>query len=107
MVDFIIWFLDVIGVDSAFFAIDGLFDKLAPSFLQSITGLIPDGTWEALPETIVSLSLFYLVIPVCWDELDEYFERVASKKAEKQALKKKTSMDPNTDLSEKIPSKED
>ncbi len=107
VVNFIIWFLDLIGVDSAIFAIDGLFDKLAPSFLQSIVGLIPDGTWEALPETIVSLSLFYLVIPVCWDKLDEYFEKVASEKAKKQASKKKMNTNPDSDSSGKIPSKED
>mmetsp|Transcript_2382 Transcript_2382/g.2228 ORF Transcript_2382/g.2228 Transcript_2382/m.2228 type:complete len:222 (-) Transcript_2382:195-860(-) len=85
LIRLIIGFLDFIGVDVAIMGVDGLFDKYAPQILQSIVGLIPDETWDTMPEMIVSLALFYLVIPICWDWMDSYFRDLAAKESVKQA----------------------
>lgn len=77
--------MDFIGVDTAIMGIDGLFDKYAPALIQTIAAYIPDETWEAMPERLVSLALFYFAIPVCWDWMDDYFKDVAARESSHQS----------------------
>lgn len=72
--------MDFVGVDQAFIFLDrGVWDQFAPHFMQKLVGLIPDSTWESLPNTLVGLALFYLVIPVCWDKIDTLTRDEATK----------------------------
>lgn len=71
--------LDFVGVDRTIMRIDGMWDKYAPNVLQTLTNLVPDSTWETLPETLVSVALFYLAIPICWNTMDSYFRSVAER----------------------------
>lgn len=79
----IAWILDLlgfIGVDRAVMTFDRqVWDKFAPSFLQRLVDMIPDSTMESMPETLVGLALFYLVIPTCWNKIDDTSRTVAGK----------------------------
>jgi hypothetical protein len=78
----IIHFLDIIGVDETARAIDqNVWEAYAPNILQKATDMIPESTWESLPQTLTSTALFYLVIPMTWDFIDvklhSYAERTS------------------------------
>mmetsp|Transcript_23091 Transcript_23091/g.27804 ORF Transcript_23091/g.27804 Transcript_23091/m.27804 type:complete len:228 (-) Transcript_23091:144-827(-) len=82
IVPYIIWtilkILDVIGVDEAIQSLDeNVWESYAPSFLQTLVNMIPDTTWESLPETLVSTILFYVAIPVAFNTIDKYSEKFA------------------------------
>eukprot|EP00540_Astrosyne_radiata_P011586 CAMPEP_0116835472 /NCGR_PEP_ID=MMETSP0418-20121206/7564_1 /TAXON_ID=1158023 /ORGANISM="Astrosyne radiata, Strain 13vi08-1A" /LENGTH=207 /DNA_ID=CAMNT_0004465143 /DNA_START=230 /DNA_END=853 /DNA_ORIENTATION=+ len=63
-------FLDFIGVDDTILGVDYLFDTYAPKFMVYIIDKIPDSVWENMPEQIVSLCLFFFVIPFALELLD-------------------------------------
>ena len=78
----IIHVLDIIGVDETARAIDqNVWEAYAPNILQKATDMIPESTWESLPQTLTSTALFYLVIPMTWDFIDvklhSYAERTS------------------------------
>lgn len=80
LVNGIIRFLDVIGVDETVRTIDEkVWDAYAPTFVQSIVGWIPQSTWDNLPHTLTSTALFYLVIPMTWDFIDTYLHGLAQR----------------------------
>jgi len=79
----IVWSLglmDLIGVDYTLSVLDHkVWDRYAPSFLRWLVGLIPDSAWESLPESLVGVALFYLVIPFCWDRVDSLAQGMGEK----------------------------
>jgi len=82
IVPYIIWgflkFMDIVGVDNALESLDeNVWDTFAPSFLQKLVNMIPDHTWETLPETLVSTALFYIAIPMAFDTIDKYSQNFA------------------------------
>ena len=72
------WFLNFlyfIRVDDAALSLDFFFDKFAPVFMQWIVQLIPDD----LPEQMISLTLFFLVVPKLFDMIDSTGHAAAEK----------------------------
>jgi L-lactate permease len=63
--------LDWIGVDDSIRKVDDVWDAHAPSFLQWVVDMVPDSTWASMPERIISLILFLLVIPTLLNVIDE------------------------------------
>jgi len=73
-----IWCLNLlyfIGVDDAALSADAIFDKVAPSFMQWIVHLVP----QDLPEQLISLALFFVVVPKCFDIIDNMGNTIAAK----------------------------
>ena len=64
-----------VRVDDAALSLDAIFDKFAPSFMQWIVQLIPDD----LPEQMISLALFFLVVPKLFDMIDTIGHEMAEK----------------------------
>lgn len=73
----IISILDVAGVDDSFSKANHVFVTYAPLFLQWMVELVPDSTWAELPDRIISLLLFFLVIPSMFTYIDEKSRRMA------------------------------
>jgi hypothetical protein len=71
--------LDFIGVDDIFLGVDKLFISYAPTSLVSLVGLIPDSLWSTAPEQIMSLLLFFLVIPILFNQIDQHSRSVAER----------------------------
>eukprot|EP00544_Gedaniella_sp_CCMP2646_P012356 CAMPEP_0202499878 /NCGR_PEP_ID=MMETSP1361-20130828/31266_1 /ASSEMBLY_ACC=CAM_ASM_000849 /TAXON_ID=210615 /ORGANISM="Staurosira complex sp., Strain CCMP2646" /LENGTH=224 /DNA_ID=CAMNT_0049132179 /DNA_START=69 /DNA_END=743 /DNA_ORIENTATION=+ len=68
IVSMILVTLDVIGVDDVALKVEHGMDLVVPSFLQWLLAFIP---WEKMPEKIISLALFFLVIPTMFNYIDE------------------------------------
>lgn len=66
-------FFDFIGVDDAFLSVDVIFEKFAPDFMQSIVHLVPSN----IGEQIISLALFFLVVPKLFDTIDDFGNNMA------------------------------
>jgi hypothetical protein len=60
--------LDVIGVDDVALKVEHGMDLVVPSFLQWLLAFI---SWEKMAEKIISLALFFLVIPTMFNYIDE------------------------------------
>lgn len=67
--------LDIIGVDDTFMTVDKVFDSYAPSFLLWMIDYLPAA--EAVANRVVSLSLFFLVIPSLFNYIDEKSQTMA------------------------------
>lgn len=63
--------LDIVGVDDSLLKVDSVFDAYAPSFMLWMVDWIPDTMWAELPNRIISLMLFFLVIPSLFNYIDE------------------------------------
>lgn len=68
IVSMIIVMLDVIGVDDVALKVEHGMNLVIPSFLQWVFAFI---SWEVMPEKIISLALFFLVIPTMFNYIDE------------------------------------
>lgn len=80
LVSAIIHFLDILGVDETVRAVDkNVWEAYAPALLQRLTDMIPDSTWESLPQTLTSTALFYMVIPMTWNFIDVRLHRYAER----------------------------
>ena len=66
-------FFDFIGVDEAFLSFDVIFDKFAPDFMESIVHLVPSN----IGEQIVSLALFFVLVPKLFDTIDDLGNNLA------------------------------
>jgi len=71
--------LNYIRMDDFILGIDSAFDSLAPSFLTKIVDLVPDQIWLRLPEQIISLSMFFLVIPYIMTMIEQNTYKSASR----------------------------
>ena len=76
--------LDWIGVDDTIRIVDNIWVAYAPYFLQWAVDLVPDSTWEGMPERLISLSFFLLVIPTLLNVIDEKSRSMAEKVSEKK-----------------------
>jgi len=75
----ILTILDFVGVDATFLKVDSLFEYYAPSFMLWMVDVVPDSTWETLPNQIISLMLFFLVIPTMFNYIDEKSRSMAER----------------------------
>jgi hypothetical protein len=66
-------FFDLIGVDDAFLSVNLIFKKFAPGFMKSILNLIPSD----IGEQIMSLALFFYVLPKLFDTIDDFGNNLA------------------------------
>lgn len=71
LVSCILHTMDYIGVDDTITKIDSLWDVHAPRILQWLVDQVPDSTWAGIPEQVVSLLLFFFVIPTLFNIIDE------------------------------------
>lgn len=77
----------ITGTDGA----GGVLDKTdsmagaTPGVMMRMMNLVPDTVWEQLPESVASFAIFSIVIPFCWNWVDEYLENVAERKKEYSA----------------------
>jgi hypothetical protein len=72
--------LDWIGVDEGLEKMDNVWDAHAPSLLQWVMNMVPDSTWQSMPEQIVSLTLFFLVVPTLFNMIDETSRSMAEQR---------------------------
>ncbi len=77
IVDWCIRLFCYVGLDEVFKNVVGVFDTNAPVVVSKVVDVVPDTVWEQLPESIASFAIFSLVIPFCWNWVDEYLEDVA------------------------------
>jgi hypothetical protein len=71
--------LDWIGVDDSIRKVDDVWDAHAPSLLQWVVDMVPDSTWASMPERIISLLLFLLVIPTLLNMIDDKSRSMAER----------------------------
>ena len=71
--------LDWMGVDESIHKVDSLVDAHAPNFFQKMVDAVPDSVWMKMPNQIVSLMLFFLVIPTLFNKIDEMSRSMAEK----------------------------
>jgi len=81
-VDLCIYLLCWFGLDDTMKGIDQIFNSHAPALMTKAVDLVPDSFWEQLPESMASFAIFSVVIPYCWNWVDEYLEDVAESKKE-------------------------
>mmetsp|Transcript_27309 Transcript_27309/g.80455 ORF Transcript_27309/g.80455 Transcript_27309/m.80455 type:complete len:219 (-) Transcript_27309:319-975(-) len=80
LIQWILDLLECIGMDRAIMTFDRqVWDRFAPMFLQRLVDRIPASTLDSMPETLVGVALFYLVIPICWNKIDDTSRNVAEK----------------------------
>lgn len=86
-------FFNFVGVDDTIRIWDErIWEKVSPTFLQELVNFIPEKTWETMPEMLVSLALFYILIPTIFNSIDSYSQKVAARvetSREKNPLQKK------------------
>ena len=76
------WTLDLlnfIGIDDAILKFDSLFDSIAPNFILWIVDIVPDSLWLKLPHQIISLLMFFLVLPILMDVIDNQSRQAAAR----------------------------
>lgn len=76
IVNMIIMILDVVGVDDVALKVESGMSVFMPSFLQWMLAYVE---WNEMPEKIISLSLFFLVIPTLFNYIDEKSRSMAEK----------------------------
>ena len=74
---FILHILTRLGVGKGILFVDEAFDNTAPNFLVSLIDKIPDTIWERMPAQIISLLIFFFVIPTALNKLDEFSYKAA------------------------------
>ena len=68
----VLQFFMFLRVDDGILAFDKAFDSVAPQWMLWIVDRVPDSVWNKAPQQIISILVFFLIIPTALNKIDQF-----------------------------------